>query len=398
MKTIIFILSVCVCLCYGDELEFSARPRNFSIVLLHHTARQTDGHVVISPFGIWTLMTGVALGATGNSFDQLRDAFILPGSKKAVIEGYKNLTTAVLNSASNGVSLMSKNFVFVDDDFTLNPDFRKTISTDFDATIKVLDFKNPDLAAGKANNYIQNSGGRVSNVLTSDDFAESRMILTNVISFKGLWSSPFNVSDTTNEPFFNENNEVIGRVNMMYQRAPVPFSNIRDLQAFVIELPYGTDGKYSMLVILPHPKIKLEDTYQRLSNVTIPTILRKLQSDVDEFGLEDVDIKLPRFKTSTNVVMNIPLNDMGVYDIFDPELASFRRVTDENIFVSAIVHKADIEVTESGTVASASTSANFADRISTPSVKANRPFIYFIIEKSTTTMIFGGLYSKPDVY
>ncbi|XP_048007182.1 serine protease inhibitor 2.1-like [Leguminivora glycinivorella] len=394
MKTIVFLLFVATS--YAEE--FSARSRNFSIELLHHTQKQTGGHVVISPFGIWTLMTGVALGATGNSFAELQRAFILPRSKKTVIAGYKELTKAVLNPSTNGVSLTSKNFVFIDDDFTLNPDFRKTISTDFDATIKVLDFKNPDLAAGKANNFIQNSGGRVSNVLTSDDFAESRMILTNVISFKGLWSSPFNASETTVENFYNENNEVVGQVNMMYQRAEFPFSNIVELKAFVVELPYGNDGKYSMLLILPHPRVKLDGVYRRLENVTLTEITKKLQSDMDEYGATDVDIKLPRFKISTNVVMNKPLNDMGVYDIFEPDAASFKRVTNENIYVSAIVHKADIEVTETGTVASASTSANFADRISTPLIRANKPFLYFIIEKTTTTVIFGGIYSKPTVY
>ncbi|KAG6463959.1 serine protease inhibitor 77Ba [Manduca sexta] len=394
MKCAIFVLFFGACYC---DVDFYERPRNFSIELLYHTQLQTGGHVVISPFGIWTLMTGIALGATGNSYKQLSRAFILPKNPDTLTEGYKSLTNVVLDPSSNAVALTSKNFVFLDNDFNVYPDFRLRLQKDFSAAIKVLDFGDPN-SARIANTYIEKSGGRVSNVLQSDDFQESRMLLTNVISFKGLWATPFNKSDTVLEPFYNENKEVIGSVNMMYQKAQIPFSNIRDLKAFAIELPYGDTKKYSMLIFLPHPNTKIDDMYKNLAVISLKDVFKKLQTDAEYFGLEDIDVKIPRFHISTNLVLNKPLNDMGVYDIFQPDLASFQRVSKDNIFVSAIVHKADIEVTEAGTVASAATTASFADRISTPSFHANRPFLYFIMEKTTYSVIFSGIYSKPTVY
>lgn len=391
------ILFVCLpsCLC---EIDFSERSRNFSIELLHFTQLEADGHVVISPFGIWTLMTGVALGATGESFKQLSRAFILPKNPNTLIQGYKGLTKSVLDPKTKGVELTSKNFVFLDNGFSIYPEFESTIQNDFGASVKVFDFKDPNSAAKLANSYIQSSGGRVSNVLKSDDFAESRMILTNVISFKGLWSFPFNKTETTRQAFYDENKRKVGEVNMMYQKAQIPFSSITELKAFVIELPYGNDNKYSMLVLLPHNGVKVAQMYKNFATVSFKDVIQKLKDDEEEFGLVDIEVQIPRFKISTNVVLNKPLNYMGVYDIFEPDVASFQRATREKIFVSAIVHKADIEVTEEGTVASASTSAYFADRISAPRFQANKPFVYFVIEKSTTSVIFGGIYSKPTVF
>lgn len=383
--------------CYS-AVDFTERPRNFSIELLHHTQAETGGHVVISPFGIWTLMTGIALGATGNSYSQLARAFILPRDYKTLVSGYRDLTAQVLDPPpSSGVSMMSKNFVFLDNDFTVNPAFKSVLQNDFSASIKVLDFDDPN-SAKVANSYIEKSGGRVSNVLRSDDFQESRMILTNVISFKGLWGLPFNASDTLLEPFYNEDKVVVGTVNMMFQKGQFPFANMKNLKAFVLELPYGTGGKYSMLFILPYANIKIADMYRNFAAVTLKDIFNKLRADETAYGLDDVDLKIPRFHISTNLVLNKPLNNMGVYDIFQPDLASFQKVTKQNIFVSAIVHKADIEVTESGTVASAVSTATFTDRISAPSFYCNRPFIYFVMEKSTTTVIFSGIYSQPTVY
>lgn len=384
--------------CYCD-VDFSDRPRNFSIELIHFTQLETGGHVVISPFGIWTLMTGVALGATRDSYNQLRRTFILPRNKNELVEGYKKLTKTVLNPKTIGVTLTSKNYVFLDNDFLVYPQFKQVVQKDFDAAVKVIDFDNPHAAAKIANSYINNTGGvRVANVLKSEDFAESRMLIANVISFKGLWNSTFNKSDTTRKPFYNEDMVKIGEVNMMYQVTPFPFSNMRDLKAFVLELPYGDDDKYSMMFILPYNRVKIADVYQKFAKITLKDIQQKLQDDIEEMDLVDVQVEIPRFKINTNVVLNKPLNSMGVTDIFEPDLASFEKVTSEDIFVSAVIHKADIDVTESGTVATGYTTVRLSDRITPPKFIANRPFLYFIIERTTTTVIFGGIYSQPSVY
>ncbi|XP_011560174.3 serine protease inhibitor 77Ba-like [Plutella xylostella] len=397
MITIVYILGFLVAVGRCD-IDYSDRPRNFSIELVHFTAQQTGGHVVVSPFGIWTLMNGIALGATGGTYEEIRRAFFLPRNERKMIIGYGNLTKIVLNPTTPEVTLTSKNFMFLDRYFQINDEFLSVIQTDFQATVSRLDFNDPKEAAKTANGYIQNSGARVSNVLTSEDFAESRMILTNVISFKGLWGLPFNKTDTIEEKFYNERREPIGRVNMMYQRGKFPYGFFKELNGHVLELPYGSDGKYSMLILLPFGGNTTTDMYMRLETISLKDIFRILQEDAENYGVEDVDVRIPRFKVSSNIVMNKPLNDMGVYKVFDPLKSSFERVTKEPLFVSAIVHKAEIEVTESGTVAAASSTADFADRISTPSFAGNRPFIYFVMEKSTTTMIFGGIYSKPAVY
>ncbi|CAG9792457.1 unnamed protein product [Diatraea saccharalis] len=393
---LILLLFCFIVSCYC-AVEFSDRPRNFSIELLHYTQLETDGHVVISPFGIWTLMAGVALGATGNSYKQLAHTFLLPRDRNALVKGYRDLTSTVLNPTTQGVTLLSTNFVFLDDSFKIFPEFNRILQIDFKATIDVLDFQNPN-SAEKANSKIQRITGNIKNVLRANDFAESRMILVNVISFKGSWAMPFNKSNTKEELFYDEANKPIGRVNMMSQKSALAFSNIREMKCFALELPYGNDKKYSMLFLLPYRGVKINEAYQNFANVTFKDIFEQLEYDVEKFGDEEIDVKIPRFHITTNVVLNKPLNDMGVFDIFEPDRARFDKITNEDIFISGIVHKADIEVTEVGTVASASTEAYLINKISPPSFYANRPFMYFLMEKTTMTMLFGGIYSKPTLF
>lgn len=50
---------------------------------------------------------------------------------------------------------------------------------------------------------------------------------------------------------------------------------------------------------------------------------------------------------------------MGILSVFDPNYADLSRISNNNLYVSRIMHKAEIEVTEEGTVASAVTGEFF---------------------------------------
>ncbi|XP_041972577.1 serine protease inhibitor 77Ba-like [Aricia agestis] len=396
MKSILLLISL-----IASEFsltDFGTRARDFSVKLLYNVQNETDSHMVMSPFGIWSLLTGIAIGTQGSSQFQLTEALNLPYNTYHIVHGYDNLTKTVLAPETGSVSLISKNFMFIDEDLVIFPEYKSIMVTHFNATIASLNFKDPALAAKKANSIIKQSRASSNEVLKAEDFMTSRLIVTNAITLKGLWASPFNVSATQVEPFYDDNKRVIGEVKMMYQRAPLAFSVMQSIKASVLELPYGNDEKYCMLVVLPLSTSNVKEVFEKLKTTQLSEIFKTLQSDVDEYGLEEVDIKLPRFKANSNINLNKSLKKMNVTQIFDPTLASFSRMTKENIFVSSIVHEASIEVTETGTVASADTSAYFANRQSTPSFEANHPFIYLIMEKPTTTILFGGVYSKPSIF
>ncbi|KPJ00033.1 PREDICTED: serine protease inhibitor 2.1-like [Papilio xuthus] len=387
--------------CGYCKIEFSDRARNFSVELLYYTAEEINWHTVISPFGIWSLITGISLGATGTSREQLMTTLILPKKKENLVNGYQSLTTAVLNSNTGAVELKNRNYLFSDSDFFIKKDFINELRNNFKTIPTKLNFKPPQSAAKIANEVIKKYGMAVSNVLKPDDFENSRMILTNVITFKGFWQTPFNETLTNVEPFYNENGLQTGEVNMMHLEGSFSYSTFEEIESTILELPYGNEesSKYTFVVLLPYKGVPVSTVYKKLSIVNLKDIILKLQNDTDMYGTIEVIISLPRFKISTNVVLNRPLNKMGLSDIFDPSAASFGKITDSNnIFVSSIVHKADIEVTEKGTIASASTSSYFSDRMMPANFNANRPFIYFIMEKTTNTIIFSGVYSKPSIF
>lgn len=62
---------------------------------------------------------------------------------------------------------------------------------------------------------------------------------------------PFERSDTKEEPFYDENGNNLGNVNMMYQKGTFGYTGIPALSAHVIELPYGNEDRLSMYILLP---------------------------------------------------------------------------------------------------------------------------------------------------
>ena len=225
------------------------------------------------------------------------------------------------------------------------------------------------------------------------------MVLTSGLYFRGQWTLPFNASSTMRMPFFNSKSEKIGEVNMMYNRNTYPFANIQELKARVIEIPYGVENRLSMLIMLPHPGVSVEDMFFNFYRVTLDRIFEELKIAKEEYGDDEVDCFIPRFKIESNLdLTEILKNQFNIVDLFDENRARLPFMARTPLYVSKIIHKAEIEVTEEGTTASGVTLAEFSNRIGTIRFEANRPFTYVIVEKTTNTIVFGGFYQQPSLY
>lgn len=384
MKSFIFVF-VFVGVCFSE-----LRLNDFGIELLHFTRLETDGHFLLSPFGIWTLLTGITFGTFGTSYSELKRALFLYRNKTRIINEYTNLETAA-HSTSKEIVSESFNFVFIPNNLSVYPEFRKTLVVDLGIKLVALDYNYPGVARS-ANYYITSKTKHNYDLLRPNDFEVSSLILVNIMTFKGLL---FKHGEYIKEPFYNEDNKEIGSVNMIFTNGLFPFSNIKTLKSYAVELPYDTGTKYSLVILLPYPLVKIGDIYQKFVNVSLNDIIKRLNDDVKTFGLEKVHIKLPRFRISANLVMNKPLNDMGIYDIFQPDLSDFSQGTKDKVYVSSFIQNANIDVSMVGQVTSNTTTSKV---IPTPYFSMNRPFLYYIVEKSTTTVILCGIYSKPTFY
>lgn len=210
-----------------------------------------------------------------------------------------------------------------------------------------------------------------------------------------IFQQPFNISQTQEEPFYNETDHVVGNVNMMFQRGVFSYTGIADLDAHVLELPYGKEDRLSMVILLPRKGVLLRSVIDRLPQYGIHRIVDELRKADQEFEDDEVEVYLPRFDITADFTLNVLLEKMGLTDLFDPNKANFTKITKHPIYLSRIIHKSLIKVNEVGSVATAATGGVFANKATPPRFYANRPFGFMIIERTTKTLLFCGQVRNP---
>lgn len=165
---------------------------------------------------------------------------------------------------------------------------------------------------------------------------------------------PFNISNTREEPFYDAAGKAIANVNMMYQSGPFGYVVVNSLRSTVLEMPYGVENRLSILIVLPRKGEKLSTVMQLLQQVGIAAIRNDLHNSQLEYEDEDVEVYLPRFSIRSDFTLNSVLQAMGMATIFDSSRADLSGISSQ-AFLSRIIHKAQIDVNEEGTVASAVT-------------------------------------------
>ncbi|XP_045455150.1 serine protease inhibitor 77Ba-like [Melitaea cinxia] len=389
MWIVILILSVTSC---HAATEFSSRPTNVSLLLTHFTYKELNRPTFLGTFGVWSLMAGLSFGAHGDTYKQIFRGCLLLTDMKKFNTQYKNLTEILFDGDLTGVRVSNKNYFLLDLDANtlVLRDFKSMLVNYYDTRVYTLDFQDRNTAS-IINEKIKEFSPPVTNIFNANDFKETAIIMCNVLFFQGNWSFPFNSSNTRKEELSTSQGD-IGSVNMMYLQAKVPYSHIEAMKASAMELPFGNDGKYCMLLLFPDPNVSTIEVFRNFEKLTFREIFAKLQSDVEESGLKEVEVKLPRFVKISNLQLQKPLNDMGIYDAFDPTYARFGKMSREPIYIETIEHNAVIIVTETGTVAYATTPGFNSGSSSLRETNILPPLILFIMEKSTATVLFSGIF------
>ena len=180
------------------------------------------------------------------------------------------------------------------------------------------------------------------------------------------------------------------RVEMMKQSSRFRYFDEGSLQ--VLELPYK-GNTLAMVICLPRAKDGLGQLESSLTAVKIETWLGKLSS-------HRVDVSLPRFKLTAECELTGALSELGMPVAFKPGAADFSGITgNRELAISAVAHKAFVEVEEKGTEAAAATGAVFARTavLAQPPVTflADHPFFLLIRDTKTGSILFMGRLVRP---
>ncbi|CAG9571064.1 unnamed protein product [Danaus chrysippus] len=370
---------------FSDLRYFGERVRNMSVEMFYFTQLENEGDLVMAPFSLWNLISVVAFKSSSDTWRQLHSIIGISKRNGQYFNSIFKFTTDVMTNVSlfPGVSFKNAQLVLFDENLELTQSFQRSV-IESGISLKMVDFEDDVTAAAEANHYYQKQTNNTFSpellIFDRTDFEESTMIVSGMVEFEGNWTIPFNKSDTMLENGTG--------IYIMQQKANVKQVDIEILGASVLELNYGQNEEFNMVVLTPHEGVSIKDVLINFDKISFTDLLSKLHSE----PLKEVDVKLPKFSVTSTLLLNGPLTTMEARDIFLPSQADFSGITEEEVFISSIEHRAMITVSETGTRATAFTPGNLSKGKKTSTTDSVSSFLFFIVYRPSYTILFCGKY------
>ncbi len=216
----------------------------------------------------------------------------------------------------------------------------------------------------------------------------TRLVLANAVYFKANWMFPFDKRVTQEQPFHRPGAADV-TAQLMHAVERHEYYETDTYQ--VVTLPYA-HGPYEMAIWLPREVDGLDRLEAALAG--------EGAAGLDHLQRKRVNLLLPRFKVSGDTSLGKVLADMGMAGAFTRS-ADFSGITDEPLWISAVVHRALVEVDEEGTEAAAAT-AIVAVGTAAPApeeikvFRADHPFLFAIRNHDTGELLFMGRVVEPE--
>jgi serpin B len=363
---------------------------------LYQSLRDRDENLILSPFSISLALAMTYSGARGETETQMADALNFPSQGQThpafnALDLALEDTGIVFNKKQEPMQLDIANAVFAEQTFTFLPDFLDTLSVNYGAGIRLVDFaNNPDPSRIEINQWVSDETKDKINDLLPEDAVNSatRMALVNAIYFKADWLSPFDADDTYDGIFtLLDGSEVT--VPMMDQHMDIPYFVGNGYAA--AELPYAGDS--AVMTLLVPDEGRFEEVESQLNDAMFKEMLTNLAP-------ADVTLRMPKFQYESAFMLSDTLDDMGMSAAFNPDIADFSGMTgNRNLYIGNVIHKAFVAVNEKGTEAAAATAVTISEAFGAfmdTNLTIDRPFIYFIRDVESGQILFIGRVLNPQ--
>jgi serpin B len=361
------------------------------------------GNLVFSPASVAFALAMARAGARGETATEM-DTVLHAASLEQLTSGLNALDLALAGRSGtfndradkpHDVTLRIANSPFAQRGMALEPAYLETLAGSFGAGLRLVDYAHdPEAARKLINAWVDaRTEQRIPELLaagTIDDL--TRLVLVNAIYLKAAWATPFEPSLTKPGAFTRADGSTID-VPMMHSGGSLPYAEGAGWRA--VELPY-IGGSLAMTVIVPDDMAAFAaglGTESLAWSDPFTPIVSALQA-------REVELALPRFGLETQADLSTILAALGMPRAFDPDTADFSGITAaEQLYISAVIHQANIDVDEKGTEAAAATAVVMGTTsvpVEAPvTMRVDRPFIFLLRDVPTGAVVFMGRVVDP---
>lgn len=268
--------------------------------------------------------------------------------------------------------------------YEINRDYLASVEAALNAQTVDLNIRNPDQAAQRLGKWVAKRQGHPSVLISGTINPLTRLMLINVVSFAGRWASPFKDVFRGTFHLFDDSSVQTAMMQESWWR----YGYEETERYFAAELPYKSDNQ-SMIVILP--KDKGAEALREVESTVVSEIADLLPALAE--GHYFLTLRMPPFDIDDSLNL-LQLHSVSVALSEELDLSG---ISDEpGLTVDQLKQNVTIHVDEYGTTATATTILNVVGADGEmKDLTLDRPFLFFIIDKNTGTILFLGRVVRP---
>ena len=360
-------------------------------------------NLVCSPLSLQYALAMTANGASGQTRQEIIDFLGYGEEDIDALNEYSKTLLEQLPAVDLDVTLKVTDALLVNDRFPLLPSFKETVENNYYAAVDNMDFSDPEQVAARINEWAsRNTDGFIDNILSASEISEDAVAyIMNALYFKAKWAGgeydPMFESNATKPDDFHLSDGSTIKVDMMRNMRWHQYAEMDGYK--VLAIPYA-GYKYYMYILLPDEN-DINGLIEKLKTTSWSDILSKMKSDAEVY------IRIPKFEIENKYNLNDALQALGVTRPFQSGMAEFDMMFQPKqpkyyYWIEKVIQKARIKVSEKGTEAGAVTIVEMEGAAEAPGDEpkkvyfyADHPFVFVIGEKTSGTILFEGVCTRP---
>jgi serpin B len=410
---ILLVVAATVACCFGEDIpaakekteEVVVEGNNRFAVELYAKLREQKGNLFLSPYSVSAALAMTCAGARGETEAQMAKVLHFPSvlAEKGSSSGVDNqkqfhsVFGAIIKDLNargekGKYELSVADALWGQKDCGFLAEFLEIVKSNYGGGFGEVDFvQATEDARQTINAWVEKeTRDKIKNLIGEGVLTPlTRLVLTNAIYFKGNWASQFKKEKTEDAPFTLVSGEKVD-TPMMNQTEQFSYMETEDFQG--IEMPY-VNNELSMIIFLPKRTDGLAEFEKKFTAENLSQWLARLRK-------REVIVSVPKFKETCQFSLADVLRQMGMTDAFVPAAADFSGMNGKKeLFISAVIHKAFVEVNEKGTEAAAATGVvvglTAIGPKEIPVFRADHPFLFLIRDNDSGSLLFIGRMMNP---
>jgi serine protease inhibitor len=374
----------------------------FALDLYHRVAGDPKaGNIALGPYSISAALAMLQAGTAGKTKTQIEDALHYNLPLQRLDNAFNALSLALASRNTSDVAVSVADRAFGQESYPFRQSYLRRLTGSFDAPMAALDYRHEwVLDRQLINEWVSDkTNGAIDELIPDRDppyvDANTRLALVDAMYLNAKWAHPFPDEFTHPGFFFREDGSKV-EVPVMEEDIATRYTQNDTYQA--VEIPYK-GGQLSMLLVMPMGTQGFDAFERKLTPASISDIEGGMRRGMIS------ELNVPRFSARTKLELTETLKAMGMTDAFTQQVADLSGIADpadinaigeRPLYTTAVLHQAWIKVGEKGTQGAAATGVLVGEGGPLTILDFNQPFMWFIRDQQTGTILFMGRVMDPS--